>query len=453
MSKIIKIKKGLNIPLLGEAEKILNSAPRSRHYGICPPDFHGLTPKMLVKEGDRVEAGTPLFYDKYNEKVLYTSPVSGVFADLVRGEKRRILEIRIEADSSDTPLDFGAATPESLTREEIVEKLLKSGVWPVIRQRPYAIAANPAEKPKAVFVSAFDSAPLGLDLDFVLNGQESTFQTGLNVLGKLTQGKVYLGVHAAQTHNQGFLAARGVQVQPFSGPHPAGNVGTQIHHIDPVNKGEIVWHADVQDVIIIGRLFEKGIYDASKIIALAGSEILNPRYYRVIKGARIEDLVKDNVRKENELTPRFISGNVLSGKQVELKGYLGFYDNMVCVIPEGNHPEILGWATPNLDKFSVSRAFPAFLMPWKKYRHNTNIRSGERPFVVTGLYEKVLPMDIMPMQLFKAIMINDIDMMEKLGLYELAPEDMALCEYVCPSKIEIQSLIRQGLDSLYSEFA
>lgn len=453
MSKPIKIKKGLNIPLKGEAEKILNSSPRSATYSVCPPDFHGLTPKMLVREGERVKAGTPLFFDKYNEKIIFTSPVSGTFSELVRGEKRRIMQLTIEAEGSDDYVDFGAVDPLALNREQIIEKLLKSGLWPSIQQRPYSIVANPDDMPKAIFVSAFDSAPLGPDLDFVLNGQEREFQTGLNAITKLTQGKVHLSVSAQQTLHKAFTQAKNVQVHAFKGPHPAGNVGVQIHHIDPLNKGEVVWHLGVQHVIMIGRLFEKGVYDASKIVALAGSEVLNPRYYRVVSGAKISDIIQKNIRVEEDTRVRIISGNVLSGTKVSPDGYLRFYDDMITAIPEGDKPEVLGWMLPNFDKFSVSRTFPAFLMPWKKYRLNTNIRSGERPFVITGLYEKVLPMDIMPMQLLKSIMINDIDMMEKLGIYEVAPEDFALCEYVCPSKIEMQQTIRDGLDTLRKEFA
>ncbi len=453
MSKAIKIKKGLDIPMQGEAEKILNTSPRSAKYSVCPPDFHGLTPKMLVKEGEKVKAGTPLFFDKYNEKIIFTSPVSGTFSDLVRGEKRRILRATIEADASDEYVDFGAADPLSLPRDKVIEKILQSGLWPAIMQRPYSVVANPGDKAKAIFVSAFDSAPLGADLDFVLKGQENEFQTGLNALSQLTEGDVHLSIHNKTTRNNGFLNAKNVKVHAFEGPHPAGNVGIQIHHIDPVDKGDIVWHVDVQHVIMIGRLFEKGIYDATKIIALTGSEVLNPRYYQVIAGARISDIAQKNLRLEEGVNLRFISGNVLTGTKVSSADYLRFYDNQITVIPEGDEPELFGWIMPNFDKFSLSRSFPAFLMPGKKFRLNTNIRSGERPFVVTGVYEKVLPMEIMPMQLLKSIMINDIDMMEKLGIYEVAPEDFALCEYVCPSKIEIQDTIREGLDLVRKELS
>ena len=453
MSRVIKIKNGLNIPLMGDAEKILQSAPRAGYYAVKPPDFHGLTPKMLVSEGDRVQVGTPLFFDKYNEKIVFTSPVSGKFINLVRGEKRRIMEVVIEADQEDEHMQFRAGNPQDMGREEIVKILLKSGVWPAIRQRPYSIIANPEDNPKGIFISCFQKGPVAPDLDFVVNGQEAEFQKGLDVLARLTDGQVHLGVDADNTTSRVFLEARGAKVHRFAGPHPAGNVGIQIHHTDPVNKGEIVWYADVQDVIIIGRLFERGIYDASKIVALAGPEVLNPRYYRVISGAQISSLIQNNIRREAGVTPRIISGDALSGNKLSGNGYLGYYDNLVTVLPEGDKPELVGWIAPNLDKFSISRTFFSFLTPWRKYRLNTNIRSGERPFVMTGLYERVLPMDIMPMQLVKSIMINDVDMMEKLGIYEVAPEDFALCEYVCPSKIEMQTIIREGLDTIRREFA
>lgn len=453
MSKVIRIKRGLNIPLRGDAEKILQTPSRAPEYAVKPTDFHGLFPKMMVEEGERVKAGTPLFYDKYNEDVVFTSPVSGTYTRLVRGAKRRILEVRIEPDAEDDYIDFGAGDPASLSRREIIDKLLKSGLWPAIRQRPYSIIASRDDKPRDIFISAFNSGPLAPDLDFVINGSEGDFQKGLDVLKQLTDGDVHLGVEAASATSEAFTRAKGVKVHRFKGPHPAGNVGIQIHHIKPLNKGEIIWYLDVQHVVMIGRLFETGTYDSRKVVALTGSEVLNPRYYRVHSGVRIDSIAGDNVLQEEGVTPRYISGNVLTGDKITEKGFVGFYDNQVTVIPEGDKPELMGWLIPNVQRFSVSRTWPSFLMPWKKYRLDTNIRSGERPFVITGLYEKYLPMDILPMQLLKAIMINDIDMMENLGIYEVAPEDFALCEFVCPSKIEIQSVIRDGLDNIQKEFA
>ncbi len=452
MSKVIKIKRGLNIPLKGKAEIILTTPSRAELYALKPTDFHGVTPKMLIKEGEKVKAGSPVFFDKYNESVVFTSPVSGTFTKLVRGEKRRIMEIQITADNEDEYIDFGANDPNELKREEIIEKLLKSGLWATIRQRPYSVIARPTDKPRDIFISAFSTVPLAADQDFIVNGQESTFQTGLNTLSKLTDGNIHLSVHAEQTTSKAFLEAKNVDLHYFKGPHPAGNVGIQIHHIAPVNKGDIVWYLDVQDVIMIGRLFEKGIYDARKIVALVGSEVSNRRYFKVINGARIDSFTKDNIKPQNDDNLRYISGDVLSGEKIEASSFIGFYDNMLCIIPEGNKREVLGWISPGFNKFSTTRAFFSFLTPWKKYEIDTNLHGGERPYVITGQYEKVLPMDVYPVQLIKSILIEDIDMMEKLGIYEVAPEDLALCEFVCTSKTEVQTIIREGLDLIKKEF-
>lgn len=439
--------------MLGEADRILMNTAFSDVYGVKPTDFHGITPKMLVGEGDQLKVGSPLFMDKHNEKILFTSPVSGILTEVVRGDKRRILEVLVKPDGKQDYIDFGKSDPLNLSREEIIEKLLKSGTWPLVRQRPFSIIANPANMPKAVFVSAFDTAPLACDLDFVVNGNEKNFQTGLDALYKLAGRKVHLSVDAKNTKSQAFLEAQNANIHYFEGPHPAGNVGIQIHHISPINKGEIVWYLDVYGVITIGRLFNNGYYDATRVVALAGPEVFKPRYYKLIAGARINSVTSANIRYNAGDELRIISGNVISGTKVDERGFLGFYDDMISVIPEGTKPELFGWLIPNPKRFSASRTWPSFLMPWKKYRLDTMVRSGERPFVMTGIYEKVLPMDIMPMHLLKAIMINDIERMEQLGIYEVAPEDLALCEFVCPSKIEIQSLIREGLDTIKAEFS
>ncbi len=454
MSKTtINLKKGLDIPLKGKAEKILNTAERSDLYAVKPPDFYGIVPKMLVKEGEKVKAGSPLFYNKYDEKIIFTSPVSGKFKEIIRGEKRKILEVRIQADNNDDYVNFGGADPKSINREDIINKLLASGLWSTIRQRPYSVIANPDDKPKAIFVSAFDSAPLAPDFDFLINGQEEDFQTGLDVLSKLTKGKVHLSINTDRTLRKALTHAKNVEVHKFSGPHPAGNIGIQAHHIDPINSGDIVWYVDFQNVIMLGRLFKNGIYDGRKIIALTGSEVLRPRYWRIIQGASIENLVKDNLTTEDTSSLRFISGNVLTGSKIYREGFVGFYDSQVTVIPEGNKPEFMGWLLPKLNKYSATRTLFSWLMPWKKYRLDTNLNGGNRAFVLTGIYEKVLPMDILPMQLIKAIIINDIELMEKLGIYEVAPEDFALCEFICPSKTEMQSIIRDGLDLIQKEFS
>lgn len=451
MSKVIKLKKGLNIPLLGAAEKILITAETGGLYALKPTDFHAIFPKLTVKEGDRVLAGDSVFFDKYNESHVFTSPVSGKILEVVRGEKRVIQEIRIEAEAEVEYKAFGTSNPKDLSAEEIINQLQKSGLWVGIRQRPFNLIANANRKPKSIFISAFDSAPLAPDLDFVVHGQQEEFQTGLDALAKLTQGQVHLNIHLEQTTERAFTEARNVVINKFKGPHPAGNVGVQIHHIDPlVDKDDMVWVVQPQHVVMIGRFFMKGVYDARKIVALTGSEIHNPKYYRVISGTSIKPLVKNAT---TDIKKRFISGNVLTGKKIQEDGFLGYYDNQITVIPEGDEAEFFGWMLPKPSKFSVSRSFPAFLMPWKKFRLDANLHGGERAFVMTGHYEKVLPMDIYPLQLFKSIMINDIDMMEKLGILELDEEDVALCEFVCTSKTEIQHLLRQGLDTMRKEFS
>lgn len=449
MSKIIKLKKGLNIKLMGEAEKTLDEI-NSGFFALKPTDFIGVFPKLICKEGDEVKAGTVIFYDKYREDLLFTSPVSGTITEIRRGPKRRMEEIRIRANGKNEYEQFKIYDPKSLGREEIIELLRKSGIWPSIRQRPYSIIANPADDPKAIFISAFDTSPLGVDYDFIVHGKGDIFQKGLDALTKLTSGKVHLNINPRETTSKVFHNSKGVQINQFTGPHPAGNVGVQIHHIDPINKGDIAWYLNPQDVITIGRFFTEGKYDASCIVALCGSEVKKPRYYKVIKGTSIKPMVDDNV-KEGEL--RYISGNVLTGEKIYKEGYLGFYDNQITVIPEGNYYEFLGWAMPGLNKFSVSRTFMSWLNPSKKYKLDTNLHGGERAYVVSGEYEKVLPMDIYPVHLIKSILVEDIDQMENLGIYEVDEEDFALCEFVCTSKINAQSIIRKGLDMMRKEMS
>ena len=450
MSKHIKIKQGLNIKLKGEAEKVYASAPLPEVFAIKPPDFTGVTPKLMVKQGDEVEAGSPLFYDKYNERMKFCAPVSGEVIEIVRGEKRKILEIKILADKEISYREFRKADPQSLSRAEIIDVLLESGVWPFIRQRPFHVIANPNDLPKSIFISAFDTNPLAADNDFILHGQGEDFQTGLNAIVKLTDGKVHLNVSADLMPSSEFTNAKGVQINKISGPHPAGNVGVQIHHIDPVNKGEVVWYLYPQDILMIGRLFNQGRLDATRVVALAGSQVKAPKYYRTFIGSSLKNILSGNLVGFKN---RIISGNVYTGKQVLPDGFLGFYDTGITVIPEGDEPQFMGWLIPGTEKFSVSRTFTSWLRPGKEYVLNTNLNGEERPFVITGEYEKVFPFDIYPMQLLKAILVEDIDLMEKLGIYEVAEEDFALCEFIDTSKIDSQKIIRKGLDTIRKEFS
>lgn len=451
MSKVIKIRRGLDIPLRGKAENILVKNEMAETYAVKPTDFPGLTPKLNVQVGDRVLAGSPLFHDKYRPDVLFASPVSGEVVEVRRGERRVILEVVVKADASIEYAQFETASPNDLSREQVIQKLLSSGNWPSIKQRPFGIVANPTDVPKAIFISCFDTSPLAPYLDFAAQGEEEAFQAGIDALRKLTSGKIHLGLSSDYPAAKAFAQAQGVEHYFFKGPHPAGNVGIQIHHIDPINKGEVVWTVNPLEVIIIGRLFLNGIYDATKVVALAGSEVINPRYFRLISGARIDSIVKDKVNRDVDV--RYISGNVLTGQKVEYIGFLGFYDSMVSVIPEGNHYEFMGWLSPGASKYSASRTFLSKLIPGKKYRLDTNLNGGKRSYVMTGQYEKVMPMDIYPVYLIKAILAEDIDKMEQLGIYEVIEEDMALCEYVCTSKTEVQDILRRGINLMIKELS
>ena len=448
MSKEIRLKKGLNIHLLGDADKVYASTKPTEKYVVKPIDFHGLMPKLCVKVGDKVKAGTPLFYDKYNEKINFCSPINGEVTDIVRGEKRKIMEVVIKADTEIVYEQFTTASADSLSREQIIEAMLKAGIWPFVRQKPYDIIANPADMPKAIFISTFSTAPLAIDNDFALYGMDELFQKGLDYIVKLSNGKTHLNTDGNTNPSKLFSAAKGVQINKISGPHPAGNVGVQIHQIDPINKGDVVWYLHPQDVIAIAHLFTAGKYDVSKIVALCGSQIQKPRYYRSIAGACISNLLNENTKDGKS---RIISGDILSGTQINPDGCLGFYDSQLTVVPEGDEAEFLGWMLPGLHKFSASKTFLSWLFPSKKYNLDTNMHGEERAYVMTGEYEKVLPMDIYPTHLIKACMIEDVELMENLGIYEVSPEDLALCEFVCTSKIEVQSIIRQGLDLVRKE--
>jgi Na+-transporting NADH:ubiquinone oxidoreductase subunit A len=448
MSSSVKIKKGFDIRIKGNAEKHIVQGIESALYAVKPEDFPGLTPKLNVRQGDKVLAGTPLFHDKIHPEILFTSPVSGKVLSVNRGERRKMLEIVVEKEGDDF-IDFGKSDPSLISRDKIKDALLASGLWPVIRQRPYHIIARPSDVPKSIFISGFDSSPLAPDYSFIMdNSSQALFQTGITALKKLTDGKVNLVLNGKGNSSESLTKTSGVEISYFSGPHPAGNVGVHIHHLDPLNKGEVVWFVNLQDVLTIGSLFGEGVYRNDRIIALSGSEIILPQYFKVRSGISVAPIVKENVR-EGHL--RFISGNVLTGTRIEADGFLGFYDSQITVLPEGDYFEFFGWASPGINKFSFSKTFASKLIPMKSYVLDTNLHGGERAFVMTGLYEKVVPMDIYPMQLLKAILAEDIDMMENLGIYEIAEEDFALCEFICPSKIEIQSIVRKGLDLMVKE--
>lgn len=445
MSKDIRIKRGLTLRLEGEAEKELVKAPRSKTYAIKPPDFHTVVPKMVVKEGAKLLAGDEIFYSKYTDQIRFTTPVSGVLKEIKRGEKRRILEVIIEADPENVYRDFGKMDAAKADAKDVKERILESGCGAFIYQRPYDIAADPADTPKAIFISAATTAPLAADKGFIIKDKLEAFQEGINALKKLTPGKVHLCVDESSA--QYLKDIQGVELHHVKGPHPAGNVGVQIHKIDPINRGERVWTVGVEDVAIIGNIFLTGEYRAERTIAVTGSEAKNRKYYQAIIGANVADFigeVSDDVR--------IISGDVLTGTQLSNGQHICFHDNEVTMIPEGNNYRLFGWLPFTYNNIhSNSRTSLSWMFPKKKYTPTTNLNGEERALVVTGEMEEVLPMDVYPMQLIKACMAGDIEKMENLGIYEVAPEDFALVEYVNTSKLEIQEVIRLGLDLMITE--
>jgi len=449
MSNLIKIKKGLDIHLLGDAELTIGHLEEPCCFALVPSEFHGVRPKLLVKDGDAVKAGSPIFFDKDNEKVMFCSPVSGTVKEVVRGEKRVILEIIIEKDGKEDYVEFPKKNPDALTREEIIDTLLVSGVWPLIRQRPWGRIAKATDLPKSIFISAFDTAPLAPDYEFIIKGNEALFQQGIDILKKLTKGKVYLNLREENGRKSIFSDNKGVEINYFKGPHPAGNVGVQIHHLDTLTKHDIIWYCGPQDVLTIARLFTEGRYNAEKIFCLTGSEVKDPQYFKGISGMNLEKLFTGYVADGHN---RYISGNVLTGRKINKNGYLGYYDNQLTVIPEGDHYEFLGWIEPGFNKFSTSGAIASnWLSKNKKRRLDTNVHGGHRAYMMTGEYENVFPFDIYPNHLIKAILAEDIDRMEQLGIYEVIPEDIALCEVVCTSKSEVQEILQKGIDLMIQE--
>lgn len=450
MSKDIRIKKGVDIQLIGQAEMKLEKAPRSAYYSIKPTDFHGVVPKLHLRAGAKVDVGTPIFYDKNTPDVNFVSPVSGEITEIKRGAKRKMLEIIIKADAQDEFVDMGSINLDSCSREDLIQHLMKAGVWPSVRQLPYAVIADPTIVPKNINVSAFNSEPLAADDSFMIEGKAEAFQKGIDVLKKLTSGKVNLNVKAGANSSTVFSNAQGVDKNTFSGPHPAGNNGVQIHHLNPVNKGESVWYLRPQSVVAIGNLILNGKYDPTKIVAVCGEQANNPKYYEASLGAAVSDIVGNSAKSDNV---RLISGTVLSGDQVQKEDHINFYANELTIIEEGNEPEFLGWALPGFGKLSLSKTFLSWLSPKKEYSVNTNLHGEERAYVVTGQYEKYLPMDIYPVQMIKAALALDIEALEELGIYEVSPEDFALCEFSCTSKMEVQQIIRKALDLVKKELS
>ena len=443
MTQVIKIKQGLDIKLKGKAEHAV-SCPESESFALQPTDFTGLTPRLLVQEGDHVKVGTPLFCDKGDERIRFTAPVSGTVSEIRRGAKRLLQAVVVQSDKQFETQDFEIGAP---TKKSIKQSLLETGLWPMIRQRPYGTIAKPDDQAKAFFVSAFDTAPLAPDMDFLAEHFPDSLQKGLEVLSILSDNKLHLCVHAEKTKSEVLLKAKNVVLHTFSGPHPSGNVGTQINRICPINKGDIVWHCGLPEVINIGHFFRTGRLDFSRLYATAGTGLLHPQYCKTQLGASVAALTEGNLKDDHQ---RLISGNVLTGQAVAANGFIGFYHNMLTAIPEGdNRQELLGWIWPGFKKFSVSRTFPSGFIPnalQPDFELDTNLHGEERAFVMTGEFEKVFPFDIYPLQLIKACLVGNLDLMENLGIYEVEPENFALCEFIDTSKTDIQAIIRKGLE-------
>ena len=448
MSLDIRIRRGASIRLKGESEKIMSDASPSKTYALKPDNFFGIVPRLVVKEGEKISQGAPIFHSKNDPRILFVSPVSGMVKQVIRGAKRKILKIVIEQQDNKV-ISHKIPAKKSLDRETVSELLLKSGSWPFIRQRPYGVIADPDATPKAIYISTYNSAPLDADFQFLLKNNKDDFQKGVDILNFLVDTPVVLSIDAA--FSGFFQEIKGVEILRINGPHPAGNVSIQIHNHVPINMGEKIWEVRPEDVVNIGKLFSDGKYSAQRTIAVAGESVLQPQYIKTKIGAMITSLT-DITGFDKNRQNRFINGDVLSGKAEDPDGHLDFYNNILTIIPEGNQYRMFGWLPfvdnkiPSLSKTSLSWMFGN-----KGYHVNTNMNGEERAFVVTGEMEKVFPMDIYPMQLLKACMAGDIEKMEALGIYEVIPEDFGLIDYANTSKIEAQQIIKEGIELMIKE--
>ncbi len=447
MTRVIKLNRGLDINLAGKAERRKADVPVGGTYALMPECFTGVKPKVTVKEGDRVRVGDALFVSKERPEMGFASPVSGTVTLVERGDRRKVLSVRVEADKEQEYKDFGRKNAAAMTADEVKAALLEAGIFGYINQLPYAVVADPTSEPKAVFVSALRDMPLAGDFEFELEGQETDFQAGLTALSKVA--KTYLGIGRDQKA-KALREAKDVEVVEFQGKCPAGNVGVQVNHIDPVNKGEVVWTVEPTAVIFIGRLLNTGRVDLTRTVALAGSEVKAPQYCNTLVGTPLAMLLDGNVSAGEKV--RVINGNPLTGAQTTAEGFLGAHASEVTVIPEGDSAdELAGWIMPRFGQFSTSRSYFSWLMGKKEYRLDARIKGGERHMIMSGEYDSVLPMDIYGEYLIKAIIAQDIDKMEQLGIYEVSPEDFALAEFVDSSKLELQRIVREGLDLMIKE--
>lgn len=449
MANVIKLRKGLDINLRGRADKGTVEPVKSADCALVPESFGGVVPKVVVREGDSVRAGDALFVDKKHPEVKFASPVSGTVEAIVRGDRRKVLCVKVKADEVQQYVAFGPKDVASLDGEAVKQALLEAGLFGYIQQLPYAVATTPDTAPKAIFVSAFRDMPLASDFEVELKGNEKDFQTGLTALSKIQ--KTYLGVGVRQTASA-LVDAKDVEINVFDGKCPAGNVGVQVNHVSPVNKGEVVWTVDPAAVIFIGRLFNTGKVDLRRVIAVAGSEVKTPSYVETLVGTSLGAVLEGRLKATEHV--RIINGNPLTGRKSTLEDYIGAHTSEVTAIPEGDdNNELLGWILPRVNQYSTSRSYFSWLLGKKEYDLDARVKGGERHMIMSGEYDKVLPMDIYGEYLIKAIIAEDIDKMEQLGIYEVSPEDFAVAEFVDSSKLELQKIVRNGLDMLRKENA
>jgi len=444
----INITRGFDIPMTGMARKELDILPDTQYVAVLPESFHNIKPKLLVREGDTVLAGTPLFFDKQEERFRFCSPASGTIHAIHYGERRKIEQIVIQTDGNKKQVSYPSRSLKEIEKadaEELQEDLLKAGLWPLLRERPFTRIARPDKNPKSIFISLMDTAPLAADPLFLIQGEEDLFIQGISFLKKFTDGPVHVCGKGTTDLEK---SLKGVEKHVFTGPHPAGNPGVHIHHIDPINRGESVWVVRPRDLVLIMSFLTTGVYPQRIRVALAGEAAPDPRYVEIPWGAPLAHAM-GKIPEDADI--RVIAGNVLTGEKKEKNGYFGFYDTLLTLIPENRERRFLGWIAPGARAFSFSKTFLSSLFPKKSYSFDTNRHGGQRAFIQTGLFEKVVPMDIYPDYLLRSILAEDIPEMEALGLYEVDVEDLALCAYVDPSKNDINTIVRQGLDLLERE--
>ncbi len=444
MSNNLDLKKGLNIPVKGVAAPEVIKTVVPDIVAVKPTDFKGLVPRLLVKEGDAVKAGSPVMADKQRPEILFTSPVSGTVCGIVRGQKRKLLAVLVKAGEKQEFVDFGTKSPA--TAEETKQILLNTGLWGALIQRPYGTMAQPDTTPKAIFVSSFSTAPLAADTDFTLRESLDDIQAGINALAKIAP--VHISICKEKAASTPFHRVENASIHEVSGPHPAGNVGVQISHIAPIQKGELVWTISPLHLAALGHVIKTGKLDLTRKVAVTGPAAAKTGYVVALPGTPVKELT------QVEGDVRVIGGDVLTGEALGSEGYLGFFNDQITLLKEGREREWFGWAKPFRPKVhSSSWCYFSWLTPKKEYEMNTNLHGGPRAFVETKCFEDVTPMDIFPIYLIKACLAGDIEKMEKFGIYEVLPEDLALCDYVDPSKNDIQAIIQKGIDLMIKEMA